>query len=234
MAGGGHAPEVLVDGGRHGAQVALAGEQLAEGVADVDGVDAGAAHPSVGQRLADDLGVSAVERLALACEVAGEVALVAPEHPDPLLAHVLLPRQRRCPRRCALGHVRAYRPIAPASYAGPVPSPARHLAVAAVALVIAAAALAGCGGGEQHVALAVRDTAWVSATELAVTTECAEVTEATFEPAAGAQPATLTIWGDPKLGTCDPALVIPVPAGTTKVVDAASSEVVDLPPRPGV
>ena len=102
VAGGGQAPEVLVDRRRHGPEVALAGEQLAEGVADVDGLDVGGPDPGVGERLADHLGGEPVERLALPAEVAREVALVAAQHPDPLSAHSPAPvgvaSRAVCPR----------------------------------------------------------------------------------------------------------------------------------------
>ena len=112
-----------------------------------------------------------------------------------------------------------------------MPRPARLLTVA-LAAIAGTGALAGCGGGEEHVALAIADTSWNTRGELVVSTECADITEAEFVPSADGGPATMTIWGDPKLGTCSPTIVVPVAPETTKVVDAASSEVVDLPPRP--
>jgi hypothetical protein len=113
-----------------------------------------------------------------------------------------------------------------------MPSFTRRLLAIAATAVVAALSLTGCGGGEERVALAIDEVEWVDATQLVVRTECAEIDEATFLPATGDAPATMTIWGAPKLGTCQPQVVVPVAAGTTKVVDAATSQVVDLPPRP--
>ena len=113
-----------------------------------------------------------------------------------------------------------------------MPSFARRLLAVAATAVVAALSLAGCGGGEERVALAITETEWVDGTRLVVRTECADIDEATFTPGEGDQPATMTIWGAPKLGTCQPQIVVPVASGTAKVVDAATSQVVELPPRP--
>jgi hypothetical protein len=60
----------------------LPGEELAEGVADVDRADLGARDAGRGERALDDLPDEAVEPDALAGEVAGEIALVTSEDPD--------------------------------------------------------------------------------------------------------------------------------------------------------
>ena len=75
-----HSPSC--DGGRHRAEVALAGEQLAERVADVDDADVVGVDPGGGEGGVDDLGGQVGEVETLAGQVAGEVALVAAEDPD--------------------------------------------------------------------------------------------------------------------------------------------------------
>ena len=82
VAGGGDVPQPGVDGGRHRAEVALAGEHLAEGVGDVHHADVDGVHLGRGQRRVHHLGGQIGEVMAFAGEVAGEVALVAAEDPD--------------------------------------------------------------------------------------------------------------------------------------------------------
>ena len=92
--GGRLAPQPGLDGGGHRAQLPLPGEQLPEGVPDVDRLhvlrlEAGAAQGAL-QRLADHVG----DLQALACVVPREVALVAAGDPRARSAHAALPAFR--------------------------------------------------------------------------------------------------------------------------------------------
>ena len=87
VAGRGGVPQAVVHGGGHRAEVALPGEHLAEGVADVDHVDVGGVDLGRAQRVVDDLGGQIGEVEAFAGEVAGEIALIAAEDPDVRSAH---------------------------------------------------------------------------------------------------------------------------------------------------
>ena len=80
--GGRCVPESVVDGGRHGAEVTLAGEHLAERIGDVHHVDVGRVDHRLGQREIDDLAGQLGEVAALPGQVAREVALVPTENPD--------------------------------------------------------------------------------------------------------------------------------------------------------
>ena len=73
---------LVADGGRHRPEVTLAGEHLAEGIADVDDPDVGGVHLGRGERAFDDLGGQRREVAVLFGEVAGEITLVAAEDPD--------------------------------------------------------------------------------------------------------------------------------------------------------
>ena len=70
------------DGGRHGAEVALGGEQFAERVGDVDDADVGGVDLGRLERRGHHLGGQLGEVEAFAVQVAGEVALIAAEDPD--------------------------------------------------------------------------------------------------------------------------------------------------------
>jgi hypothetical protein len=114
------------------------------------------------------------------------------------------------------------------------------LVVAALALAWAAglgvAALSHGRGNDAHAAaLAIADTEWADPTHLFVFTECAELTHVAVDRT-GALP-TVAVWGRPKVGRCREWALVKVPAGTTKLTDAATSQVVDLdpyaPPPPG-
>lgn len=96
--------------------------------------------------------------------------------------------------------------------------------------------LAGCGPSEDHTALAVDHLEWTAPPAgengpwLRLDTECAEVSEASVEPGAGVDGVPLvTVWGRPRVGRCRTELVVPVPSGTTRIEDAATGRVVDLP-----
>ena len=88
VAGGGLAPQRIVDRGGHGAQLALAGEQLPERVPDVDGFYfAGVGVRAVegaGHRLGDHVG----DLQALARVIPRVVALVAARDPHASAAHI--------------------------------------------------------------------------------------------------------------------------------------------------
>ena len=61
-------------------------------------------------------------------------------------------------------------------------------------------------------------------------TECAEVSKASVEADAGVDGIPLvTVWGHPQVGRCRTEVVVTVPAGTTRIEDAATGMVVDLP-----
>ena len=81
MPGGRGVPEVVAHRGRHRAEVALAGEHLAEGIADMDHSDVGGVHFGRGECAFDDLSGQSREVAVLFGEVAGEIALVAAENP---------------------------------------------------------------------------------------------------------------------------------------------------------
>lgn len=93
--------------------------------------------------------------------------------------------------------------------------------------------LTGCGADEDRTALAVRSTRWNERGELAVTVECAEVAGREVRPGAGVEGLPLvTLWGRPKIGRCRTEVTLPLPDGTSRIDDAATGKVVDLPPRP--
>ena len=82
VAGGRGVPQSVVDGGRHRAEVALRGEHLPEGVGDVHHVDVGGVDHGLGQGPVDDFAGQIGEVIALAGEIAGEIALIPAENPD--------------------------------------------------------------------------------------------------------------------------------------------------------
>ena len=106
----------------------------------------------------------------------------------------------------------------------------RPLAVALAALA-AGAALTGCGGGEEHVALAIRSAERPNGTVL-LHVECAtniEV-EQRLDPA-GSGLQQITVWGDPQMGTCDPTDQAALnDLGEDRFVDGATSQVVTVSP----
>jgi hypothetical protein len=121
-------------------------------------------------------------------------------------------------------------PDAPAPYPGPVTTAKRALLlVGAVAMGLA---VSGCGARPQRTALAVESVRWDGAM-LVVRTECNEG----GGDANGAPDAhdptlyRLSIHGEPTVGRCHPELRIPVPLGTTKLLDITTSQVIDLPPH---
>lgn len=106
-------------------------------------------------------------------------------------------------------------------------------ALIATAVLLAANGLAGCGADEGRTALAVESASWNDADALVLELECAELDEVDLEPGAGVDGLPLlTAWGEPKLGRCTTTVIVEVPPGTTRIDDAATGMVVDLPPRP--
>lgn len=95
-----------------------------------------------------------------------------------------------------------------------------------------ATALVACGGDEDRVALAIERTRWVDATTLELGTECADLEGGVWVTSRGEEPPEVTVWGSPRVGTCTATTEIQLVPGVTKIVDAATSQVVDLPPRP--
>jgi hypothetical protein len=106
----------------------------------------------------------------------------------------------------------------------------RHLALAA--LVAAGSALiTGCGGGEERVALAI-DEARRSGGTVELSTECASSLEVQVRPdPAGSGLAQVSLWGRPELGRCTATIALDeLPADATKLVDATTSQVVEIQP----
>lgn len=102
-----------------------------------------------------------------------------------------------------------------------------------IAGVLGTAGLAGCGHpGEGGTALALADPRWDGPQRIIVTVECAQDVVAQVEPGAGTEGLPLvTIDGRPKVGRCRPEVALDIPAGTTRVEDAATGTVIDLPAR---
>ena len=88
-------------------------------------------------------------------------------------------------------------------------------------------ALAGCGGDEDHASLAIEKAEWADPTHLFVFSECAIIDD--VEVDRSGKLVEVSLWGAPKNGTCNDWVVVKVDAGTTKIVDGATSQVVDLP-----
>jgi hypothetical protein len=105
------------------------------------------------------------------------------------------------------------------------------LSVAALGLGLAAT-IPACGGDEERVALAIEGTRWIDETTLELATECAELEGGVWVRSRGEEPPEVTVWGSPRVGTCAATAEIRLVPGVTKIVDAATSQVVDLPPRP--
>ena len=110
------------------------------------------------------------------------------------------------------------------------PFPRRLLAIAATALV-AVLSLAGCGGGEQHVALAIQSAERPNGTVL-LHVECATDIEVDQRPdPAGSGLQQVTVWGNPKMGTCDPTNRAALnDLSDDRFVDGATSQVVTVDP----
>lgn len=96
--------------------------------------------------------------------------------------------------------------------------------------------MVGCGPSEDGTALAVEHPQWIADTSggegsaLRFDTECADVSKAIVETGGGVDGMPLvTVWGRPRLGRCQTEVVVTVPVGTTRIEDAATGMVVDLP-----
>lgn len=113
------------------------------------------------------------------------------------------------------------------SYAGTMHPVVRRLLAVAATAVVAALALTGCGGGEDHVALAIQRAERVDG-GVTFTVECADAVEVAVRPdPEGSGLQQVTVWGDPKVGTCVPdARTSEVEAD--RFVDAATSQVVTV------
>lgn len=106
-----------------------------------------------------------------------------------------------------------------------------------VAAVVAAGLMlvVGCGPPEDTTALAVEHPQWVAGPgvegpSLSVDTECADISTSTVEIDAGVDGVPLvTVWGHPRVGRCRIEVVVTVPEGTTRIEDAATGMVIDLP-----
>lgn len=102
----------------------------------------------------------------------------------------------------------------------------RVIAVAATA-VVAALALGGCGGGEEHVALAIQEAERLDGA-VVLTVECATSIEIDQRPdPEGSGLDQVTVWGDPENGTCHPVAQLDG-FEADQFVDGASSQVVTV------
>jgi hypothetical protein len=94
----------------------------------------------------------------------------------------------------------------------------------AATTVVAALALTGCGGGEDHVALAIQEAVRTDGA-VVLTVECASDVDVEVRPDPdGSGLQQVTVWGDPETGTCHPDATVDL-AGD-RFVDGASSQVV--------
>lgn len=102
--------------------------------------------------------------------------------------------------------------------------------IAVIATVAAATlALAGCGGDEEHVALAIQKAERPDGTVI-LHVECAddiEVEQRLDPEGSGLQ--QVTVWGDPQMGTCEPEVGLSDLA-EDQFVDGATSQVVTVSP----
>ncbi|HEX2578553.1 MAG TPA: hypothetical protein VHK88_19575 [Aquihabitans sp.] len=106
-------------------------------------------------------------------------------------------------------------------------------AVAAGLLLTGVLGAAGCGADGRRTALAVQEARWTATGEVVVTFECSEALEVAVEPGRGTEGVPLvTAWGEPQVGRCARQAVLAVPPGTTRLDDAATGMVVDLPAPP--
>ncbi len=111
----------------------------------------------------------------------------------------------------------------------PRTSAARTLAAA---LAVSALGLTACGAGPERTALAITETTWTPDGRLVLGFECAELDSVDVEPGEGIDGLPLiTAWGRPTVGRCTTEVTIPVPEGTTRIDDATTGQIVDLPPR---
>ena len=112
-----------------------------------------------------------------------------------------------------------------------MPTLPRHPLAVAAAVLAVALALTGCGGGEQHVALAIQKAERPHGTVL-LHVECADdiEVEQRLDPA-GSGLQQVTVWGNPKVGTCepwDPGDAALDDLSEDRFVDGATSQVVTV------
>ena len=96
----------------------------------------------------------------------------------------------------------------------------------AVALLASASVAACSGPGEQ--ALPVASAEWADRTHVWVYTGCAELTDVEVDRTR--DKVELTLRGTPKDGDCKDYMVLKVEAGTRSFIDAATGDLVKLPP----
>ncbi len=108
-----------------------------------------------------------------------------------------------------------------------------RLAAAILGLTVVAAAMTGCGRPDEGgTALALEDPTWAGTQRVVGSVECADDVQVRVEPGTGTEGLTLvTATGRPKVGRCRVAAVIDLPPGTTRIEDAATGTVIDLPAR---
>lgn len=84
-------------------------------------------------------------------------------------------------------------------------------------------------GDEPRTSLAIAEARRVG-DQVVVTTECAVGVEAEVRPdPAGSGLVQVSLWGRPEVGRCEPEVVLDdLPADALKLVDAATSQVVDI------
>jgi hypothetical protein len=110
-----------------------------------------------------------------------------------------------------------------------------HRLLLVAGLIAPASALAACGTETGRTALAIERTRWAGDGTLVVSTECARDLEVEVGADHGGSDLTeVTVWGRPEVGRCGPEVAVALPrdpAGrpATKIVDGATSMVVDLP-----
>ena len=96
-------------------------------------------------------------------------------------------------------------------------------------LVGAVLAISACGADQPKTSLAIERVSVVDGIVRA-TTECADEVRADVRPdPAGSGLLEVSLWGTPKLGRCHRAIALDdVSPDTTKLVDAATGQVVDV------
>jgi hypothetical protein len=108
-----------------------------------------------------------------------------------------------------------------------VRSSLHRVAAGVCAAALVGAMVAGCGANEERVALSIVDTEWADDSHLVIYTECAELDDVEIDRTG--ELVEVSLWGAPKFGRCRDRMVLSVEPGTTKITDAATSQVVDLP-----
>ena len=104
-------PEAVAHRRRHGAEVPLGGEHLAEGVGYVDHTDVGGINHRIGQGLIHHLAGQVGEIPALPAQIPGEIALVSTEDPHVRTHRVRLLPTARGPVSVCAGQTRGLRSL---------------------------------------------------------------------------------------------------------------------------